>query len=92
MKSVVLSKTSILDKLRAVLADEFDLHGEQVVSSARLVEDLDLDSIDQINMAVRLEVETGLATKEEELRSLRTVQDIVDLIYRKLQTGSGNTL
>lgn len=87
----MLSKDDILDKLREVLTDEFDLRREQVVPSARLVDDLDLDSIDAINMAVRLEVETGLTMKEEELRSLRTLQDIVDLIYGKLQTGGADT-
>ncbi len=87
----MLSKNGILDKLRAVLTDEFDLRGEQVVPSARLVDDLDLDSIDAINMAVRLEAETGLAMKEKELQSLRTIQDIVDLIHRKLQAGGGDT-
>lgn len=81
----MLSKAEILDRLRAMLVDEFDLRGEQVVSSAHLVDDLDLDSIDAINMAVRLEQETGLAMQEEELRSLRTVQEIVDVVHRKLE-------
>lgn len=38
-----------------------------------------------INMAVRLEQETGMTMKEEDLWSLRTVQNIVDVIHRKLQ-------
>lgn len=83
----MLSKDEILSKVRAVLVDEFELREEHVVPTAHLVEDLDLDSIDAINMAVRLEEETGLAMEEQELRSLRTIQDIVDLIRRKLESS-----
>lgn len=61
---MTLSQDEILGKLRAVLVDEFDLRDAQVVPTAHLVEDLDLDSIDAINMAIRLEQETGLAMLE----------------------------
>lgn len=83
------SKDEILDKLRVVLVDEFKLRGEQIVLTAHLVEDLDLDSIDAINMAIRLEEENGLAMHEEELKALRTVQDVVDVVHRKLEASAG---
>jgi acyl carrier protein len=45
-----------------------------------LIDDLDLDSIDAVDMAVRLEEKTGYRFAEEELRSVTTIQDVVDLI------------
>ena len=83
------SKDEILDTLRVVLVDEFKLRGEQIVPTAYLVEDLDLDSIDAINLAIRLEEENGLDMGEEELRALRTVQDVVDVVHRKLEASAG---
>ena len=70
-------------------AYEFDLNGIPLAPASRLVDDLDLDSIDAINMAVRLEQETGLSLKEEELRSVQTIQDVVDVVHRKLQAAAG---
>ena len=78
------SKDDVLKQLRVLLSREFELDDSLLTPAARLVEDLDLDSIDAINMAVRLERETGLTLKDEELRAALTVQDIVDVVHRKL--------
>jgi acyl carrier protein len=51
---------------------------------AHLIDDLDLDSIDAIDLVVSLESETDLDVTEDELKALRVVQDIVDLVHRKL--------
>ena len=73
-----------LERLRQVLGPHFDLRPEQLVPSARLVEDLQLDSLDAVDLVVRLEQETGAEITEDELKSIRTVQDIVDILQRKL--------
>jgi acyl carrier protein len=83
------SRDDILETLRTLLRNEFDLNGIPLAPASRLVDDLDLDSIDAINMAVRLEQETGLSLKEEELRSVQTIQDVVDVVHRKLQAAAG---
>ncbi len=70
--------------LRDVLSGHFGVPTEQIVPSARLLEDLDLDSIDWIDLAVRLEVETGQKLKEGELTSIRTIQDVVDIVHHRL--------
>lgn len=82
----MLSKDDVLEKLKEVLATGFGLCGDQVVPTARLVEDLDLDSLDSFDLAVRLEQETGEEIKEEDLKSIQTIQDIVDVIHRKLES------
>ena len=82
----VLSKDEVLEKLKDVLATGFGLRGEQVVPTARLVEDLDLDSLDSFDLVVRLEQETGEEIKEDDLKSIQTIQDIVDVIHRKLES------
>lgn len=77
-----VSKEEILKKVRDVLSG-FELRDDQLVPTARLVDDLELDSLDLVDLVVRLEEEVDLEIEEEELKAIETVQDIVDVIYRK---------
>ncbi len=78
-----------LEQLQKFLMTHFDLPPEQVTPSARLVEDLELDSLDAVDLVVRLEQETGVEIAEEELKSMATVQDVLTLLGRKLGTEPG---
>lgn len=84
MTTPAWSKAEVYDRLREVLVGEFGLRAEQLELDAHLVNDLDLDSIDWIDMAVALEVQMGRELRETELTSIRTIQDVVDVIHRKL--------
>ena len=75
------SKQEILAWVTEVLRREFELAAEELAPSTHLIDDLDLDSIDAVDMAVRLEEKTGYRLGEEELKSIQTVQDVVDLIH-----------
>lgn len=63
---------------------EFHFRDEELRLSTHLVDDLDLDSIDAVDLAVRVEEKTGLSLSEADLKSFRTIQDIVDLIDERL--------
>lgn len=76
-----MTRDEVLALLRRVLASEFELEPEAIVPEARLREDLDLDSVDGVALAARLESETGHALKEERLRRLRSVDDVVTLVH-----------
>lgn len=78
--NVPLSRDEILRQLRQVLLDQFELRPEQIVPNAHLRDDLGLDSIDWINLAVYLEEATGYKLLEEDLTAIRTVQDVIDLL------------
>ncbi len=72
-------------QVREVLISTFNLSREAVTPEATLFQDLDLDSLDAIDLAVKLETETGLKLVETEFRSIRTVQDVVETIHRKME-------
>lgn len=72
-------------QVREVLISTFNLSREAVTPEATLFQDLDLDSLDAIDLAVKLETETGLKLAETEFRSIRTVKDVVDTIHRKME-------
>lgn len=79
-----MTREEILARVTAILVESFALEPERVTPTAHLVDDLDLDSIDAIDMVVRLQEETGLEVEEDELKQIRLVRDVVDLVDRKL--------
>jgi acyl carrier protein len=85
------SKEAIFDEVTATLAEMFALEKSTLGPTTRLVEDLGLDSIDAIDMAVRLEKRIGFEFKGPDMRSLRTVQDIVDLLWAHQFSLAGGT-
>ena len=78
------SKDEIQRWVLDTLTSEFQLCAEDVHPGAHLVDDLDLDSIDAVDLAVNVERDFGLSLSEGDLKSLHTVQDVVDLLHERL--------
>ncbi len=74
----------MFERVREVLRLEFDLPDDAIRPSARLADDLDLDSVDTAELLLLLEEATGLTFPEDDLRSLETVQHVVDLVASRL--------
>jgi len=85
------SAEELLELLRRVFEKEFEIPQEQVTPAARLVEDLELDSLDAVVLALRVEEETGLDLDEDELKALDTVASLVALVQRCLREQAGAT-
>ena len=77
-------RASLLERLRSILVTEFELDPAQVTGTARLVEDLDLDSIDGVTIVVRLEAQLHVTISDEEIQKMATVGDIVDALADRL--------
>jgi len=71
---------NILDQLRTVLAAEFEIEPELITLDAQLMDDLDIDSIDAIDILARLRELTGKELPAEALKEVRTVGDVVTLV------------
>ena len=82
--SEAMTKNQIFDRIRDILINSFEIDPSEIELTAHLIDDLDLDSIDAIDLAVGLETETGLDVSEEELREIRLVGDIVELVHGRL--------
>ena len=78
----------ILRAIQAVMKSLFDLDADKVHPGARLIEDLDLDSIDAIDLAARIEEATGRSFDETSLRKLRTIEDVITAIQALVQEAS----
>ena len=69
-----------LSQLQSVLASEFEVDPALIALDAHLFDDLDIDSIDAIDMLARLRELTGKALPAEDLKSVRTIADVVALV------------
>ena len=74
------SREEIFTTLQGYLVDMFEVPAEKVTPEARLYEDLDLDSIDAIDLMVRLQDLTGRKLSPEQFKSIRTVSDVIDRV------------
>jgi acyl carrier protein len=82
-----VNRDELLAELRSVLVCEFELDAGQVTPGARLVDDLDLDSIDGVAIVVRLESRLHVVISDEEIQNMQTVGDILDTLAARLGAG-----
>jgi len=67
-------------RLKDLLVNEFDIDPDLITPDARLAEDLDIDSIDAIDMIVRLKEITGKKVPPERFQEVQTIGDIVRVL------------
>lgn len=71
----------IYEKLREVLVELFEIEPAKIQRESRLYQDLDIDSIDAIDLVLKLKEVTGKKMNAEEFKHVRTVDDIVTAIH-----------
>ena len=76
-----MDKQQIYDKIHDALIEDFELKPEKVVPEARLYEDLNLDSIDAVDLIVKLKSFIPRNINPDVFKNMRTLQDVVDGIY-----------
>jgi acyl carrier protein len=78
------TRDTILQTLGQNLHEMFEVPMDQIRPEARLYEDLDLDSLDAVDLAVQLQELTGRRIAPAEFKTVRTVGDVVDRIHALL--------
>ena len=76
-----MEKQEIFDRIKNALVEEFDMDAAKLVPEARLYEDLELDSIDAVDLIVKLKSMLPRNIDPEVFKAVRTLQDVVDAIY-----------
>jgi acyl carrier protein len=82
-----MTRDQIYDKMLEILEETFELKREQITPESRMFEDLDLDSIDAVDLIVKLQQFTNKKIAPEAFKQVRTVGDVVDTIFRLVQEG-----
>ena len=76
------SREDIFETLRSALVELFELEPERVTLQANLYQDLEIDSIDAVDLIDHIKRKTGKKIAAEEFKSVRTVNDVVEAVYR----------
>lgn len=77
---MTIENSAIYQQLSTLLAQEFEIDPASINPQSNLFEDLDIDSIDAIDMLTRLRDLTGKDLPADELKSVRTISDVVALV------------
>ena len=71
------------DKVRALLANQLNISADKIKMESRFIEDLNIDSLDMIEMLMALEDEFGVTIPNDKIDKLKTVGDLCKFISEK---------
>lgn len=83
-----MTTEQIIEKVDEILIEEFELAPEDVVPEASLREDLDLDSLDAVDLIVALEKAFGFRIDEKVLVEMKTVGDMHDYVRQNFGSAA----
>jgi acyl carrier protein len=75
-----MTDEQILEKLQAILFEAFEIDPGRVKPDTHLFDELDLDSIDTVDLAIKLQEMTGKRIRPENFKTVRTVGDVVSSV------------
>ena len=78
------NREEILAAIKEIMVDLFEIDEQAIKLEARLYEDLDFDSIDAVDMIVKLKEMTGKTVQPEDFKTARTIGDVVEAVYKML--------
>jgi acyl carrier protein len=76
----MLTQEQVLEKLREWMEELFEIEPEDIQLDSNLYSDLDVDSIDAIDLVVKIKELTGKQVQPEDFKNVRTIQDVVSVI------------
>ena len=79
-----MTHEEIINKINAVLAEDFEVELESITPDASMKEILDLDSLDYVDLVVLLEQHFGLKIKGSEFADIQTFEDFYQYIFKHI--------
>ena len=76
------TEAEIEQKIKDILVAEFECDPARLTPDVNLFTDLDLDSIDAVDLIVRLQQETGKKVDPESFRQIRTLRDVTAAVVQ----------
>ena len=70
----------VLDQIKEILKDTMDIDESKITLDAKLKEDLELDSLDSVELIMSAKEEFGIEIPDEDVMNFKTVNDIVNYI------------
>jgi acyl carrier protein len=78
------TREQVFEHLRSVLVELFEIDADKITMEANLYQDLDIDSIDAVDLVLKLKEYTGQKIQPQQFKHVRTVGDVVDAVLEIL--------
>ena len=78
----------IFARLRDLLVELFEVEPAKITLEANLYKDLDIDSIDAVDLIIKLKEITGRRVQPEAFKQVRTVGDVVNVVHGLTQAAA----
>jgi acyl carrier protein len=75
-----MDKEQLFFRIREILVDQFEIEQSNVTLDANLYEELDIDSIDTVDMMVQIKELTGKKIPPDKFKEIRTISDVIDTL------------
>lgn len=85
----MLNREQVQEILSKALVELFEIDRSKITLTANLYEDLEIDSIDAIDLVDHIKRETGYRLVADDFRSVRTVGDVVEAVMKKMEENGG---
>jgi acyl carrier protein len=76
-----MTKDDIHQRIAAIMEDTFEIDRGRVTLEAKLQDDLEIDSIDAVDLIVQLKPLAGRRLEPDAFKQVRTVGDVVDALH-----------
>lgn len=78
------SQQEIYQKVVSLFEELFEIDPGDITLESNLYQDLDIDSIDAVDLVIELRKMTGKKIQPDDFKAVRTVQDVVDQVHNLL--------
>lgn len=82
-----MDQQKVFELIKDAMVELFELDPAEITLEANIADDLELDSIDAVDLIVHLQRQTEIKIKPEEFKSVRQVKDIVDVVVKLIATA-----
>ncbi|CAK9891757.1 MULTISPECIES: acyl carrier protein [Pseudomonas] len=82
------TREDIFNTLRDALVELFELDPASISLDSNLYQDLEIDSIDAVDLIDHIKRQTGKKIAADEFKAVRTVNDVVEAVYRLVNTAA----
>ena len=84
------TRAEVSKKISSTLSDLFEVDPEAISESSLLYEDLDIDSIDAVDLIIELKSFTGLVIDPEDFKSVKTIEDVINIVCKLLENDTNS--
>lgn len=76
--------TSLEDKIKQIIVQELGLEEDDLVPEKSFIEDLGLDSLDVMTLAMAIEEEFDIEVPDDDVEEIKTIQNVIDYLHKRL--------